>query len=501
MNEVDAYILSCVAMIAFGMTGTLMKLSQVSWSLFMIFHVIGLMITMLIMVCVMGAVDETFQYLKKVEFKEIILPILASIASCTGHMCFYSAMELVGMVTAYPIVEGLCTTLGTLLLYFYRPSDNNYIFISIAIILMIMAIFTDVLAHLQLSVDKAVEKSLLLSESPDLTSTENGRESMTTAIQLIEGQPPLHPLHLVQLHAQTSRSHGLGKNEFSHVLDDEALRLTLTDEAHLDTPLLSTATTTSERQNITQADQMNLIRAKIGGAQLLRLASSNLIQISDTLIPENMEINLPSLQKVPPISTNQNSLSSSPEQQQLERQIDPSILEQKVALAGRMGLWRSIIAGILISFSPFFEDVAILTTTKDLQVITYLAIWTTFFFFVFFFLALPIRHLYLRRPHSTSRRHHFKFSSKLYKRAAFFGATNGMISFLGLLAIFQAGLSIGNTTAVTISRCNPLVAIFFGIIFWRDVDHASSRTYLFISITCIGYLAAVICVALSAIFA
>lgn len=404
-TTLDAYFIALTATLIFGSMGTIMKLSEVSWSMFFLMNEVGLGVAATITVIATGADLPTTA--------DLMLPLLGGVAHCVGIMCFLSAVTLMGVIVAYPAVIGLETTIGTWLLYAVAPTENDAGLLFLAMAFMVLAITSDVFAQLQLTFDD--DAATDIATTPKQPTVTMGKASFPTNI-LIDDMP------------QCPRG---VETPLLCVREDPP-------EDDDDPPCLDVVTVRPQHQQEPHHFQ---------AAKQKKMAVLSLDNI-----------------------------------------------DTKASAATKMGMWRAIVAGTFLAAAPVFESIAV--GVRGMKVATYLPLFAAGSVGTAC-IALPCRVLYLRRPGSTSQRRHFDEPLHLWVRALITGMIAGSAYYGGAFATYSAGNVIGNTTAVTIQRCNPLVATMWGVLYWRETQYASDRAVLYVAGTILAYLLAVAAVTLS----
>lgn len=162
--------------------------------------------------------------------------------------------------------------------------------------------------------------------------------------------------------------------------------------------------------------------------------------------------------------------------------------------ANRMGIARACVAGLLLSVWPALEAIAV--GDRGEQVAVFLIGFGAGHSMAFA-VALPVRTIYLLRPASTS-------SIKIERRPIFAstqgvvcGTSAGVLWLIGAWSMFKAGNIIGITSSVSVGRCSPVVAVLWGVFFWREARHASLRSIVYIGLALVLYLTTIVLLASS----
>lgn len=140
-----AFALSGVTALTWGTMGTMAKASGVNWSLFFVFMQVGFLLTAL--------ATMAFAHDAELQKEAVACGALGGVVMCIGYMCFMSAIELVGVVVAYPITCSIETILGTGLLYAVSPAANNAVLLFATVASMLAALACEAAALFQLEVD------------------------------------------------------------------------------------------------------------------------------------------------------------------------------------------------------------------------------------------------------------------------------------------------------------------------------------------------------------
>lgn len=165
--------------------------------------------------------------------------------------------------------------------------------------------------------------------------------------------------------------------------------------------------------------------------------------------------------------------------------------QQEKPQGARRGIRRAVAAGVLLSFWPAGEALAVDAgaTVPAFMVVLGLS------HLLFCIVLVPIRTAYLRRPGS-------KVSSQsdvgICSLAWLCGVVAGAAWFCGAVLVFIAGEDIGVTVAVSVARCSPTIAALWGLFYWGEAEHASPRALAYIAAMLCLYGAAILLIARSA---
>lgn len=160
----------------------------------------------------------------------------------------------------------------------------------------------------------------------------------------------------------------------------------------------------------------------------------------------------------------------------------------------RRGLRRAAAAGLLLSLWPVLETLA-LEEDDGLSVFTFMVLFGLSHS-VAVVVAVPVRSLYLKRPSSKSSP--AEPMAGVCGRACACGLAAGAFWYSGAVFVFVAGTKIGVTVAVSVGRCSPVVAALWGILVWREAQHAKHRASLYIAAMFACYVVGIVLIACSA---
>ena len=154
----------------------------------------------------------------------------------------------------------------------------------------------------------------------------------------------------------------------------------------------------------------------------------------------------------------------------------------------RRGVRRAVAAGVLLSFWPAGEALAVDAgaTVPAFMVVLGLS------HLLFCLILLPVRAAYLRRSGSKQPP-----SVGICSAAWGYGFVAGAAWFCGAVLVFVAGEDIGVTVAVSVARCSPTVAALWGLFYWGEAEHASPRALAYIGAMLCLYGAAIVLIARS----